>query len=363
MSVIKELLHKAVEMDASDVHLKAGGDPYFRINGVLTPSGFDTLTAADLAVIVENILPAHLRERFAREHEADFSHVEDGVGRFRVNVFVTQGTTAVAMRYVKTHIPTFEELHLPVGLKKLAAVQRGIILSTGTTGCGKSTTMAAIIGEINNRFRRRIITIEDPVEYVFEDRLSIITQREVGLDTPSFESALKHVLRQDPDCIFIGEIRDQTSIRTALLAAETGHLVMTTLHASTSDGAIPRILDVFPAPEQPHIRMAIATNLHAVICQRLIPAVSGGVVPAVEIMFNTPTVRKLIEKNQLELLAAAIETGHDDGMQNFNQAIYELIANGMIKVEDGMAASTNPEALKMNLQGIFLDEGRRILST
>jgi pilus retraction protein PilT len=269
----------------------------------------------------------------------------------------------IAMRHVKTEVPTVEYLRLPPQLKDLARAERGIVLLCGTTGSGKSTTLAAIIGEINRTQRRRIITTEDPIEYMFIDDQSVITQREVGLDTLSFENALKHLLRQDPDVILIGEMRDALSIRTALLAAETGHLVMSTLHSGSADLAVPRMLDVFPAEEQNHIRLGLANNLHAAICQRLVPDVRGGVIPAVEIMINTPTVRKLIEKNQLGVLSAAIETGREDGMQTFNQSIYDHIKNGLISEEEGMLAATNPQALRMNLQGIFLDEGRRILST
>ena len=361
MSILHELLHSAVEREASDVHLKPFQEPFYRVHGNLVESGFDTLTPEHMVEIVTDILPAHLRESFQKTREADFSHQEPDVGRFRVNVFMSQNTPTVAMRHVKTEIPTFEHLRLPLQLKKLAEAQRGIVLLAGTTGSGKSTTLAAIIGQINRTQRMRIITVEDPVEYLFLDDQSLITQREVGLDTLSFENALKQLMREDPDVILIGEMRDQTSIRTALLAAETGHMVLSTLHAGTADLAVPRMLDVFPAEEHDQIRMALAGNLHAVICQRLMRDSNGKAVPAVEIMINTPTVRKLLEKNQLEILPAAIETGADDGMQTFNQSIYKLIKNGTISETEGMTYATNPESLRMNLQGIFLDEGRRIL--
>ncbi len=266
------------------------------------------------------------------------------------------------MRFVKAEIPTVEELRIPTQIKGLAHVPRGIILLSGTTGCGKSTTLASIIGEINRTQRRRIITIEDPIEYVFEDDQSLINQREIGIDTLSFQNSLKHLLRQDPDVILIGEMRDRTSIRTALLAAETGHLVMSTLHAGTADLAIPRILDMFPGDEQDQIRLALAGNLYAIICQRLMRDVNGDAIPSVEILFNTPTVSKLLQKNQLSHLSAAIETGRDDGMQSFNQSLYDLITKGLVSEEEAMRYASNPEALRMNLQGIFLDEGNRILN-
>jgi pilus retraction protein PilT len=214
---------------------------------------------------------------------------------------------------------------------------------------------------INTTRRDRIITIEDPVEYIFKDIQSVITQREVGLDTPSFHSALKHVMRQDPDVIMIGEMRDQISLSVALSASETGHVVLTTLHSTTAAQAIHRILSFFPSEEREQVRLAVAANLAAILCQRLIPAIRGGVLPAVEIMLNTPTVHKLLLENKVEVLQAAIETGQEDGMQTFNQALYKMIKSGQITEKEGLAQSPSPEALKMNLQGIFLDEGHRIL--
>ena len=363
MSILKDLLDKAVHLGASDVHIKMNKEPFYRISGALVESGFDVITASDLDNIIQDILPEQLKPVFQREHEADFSLQESGVGRFRVNPFLSQNYPTLALRHVKTEIPTFEALRLPLSLKKLAHVERGILLLCGTTGSGKSSTLAAILGEINRTQRKRVITIEDPIEYLFEDDQSVITQREVGLDTISFANALKHVMRQDPEVILIGEMRDPTSIQTAVLAAETGHLVLSTLHAGTADLAVPRMLDVFPSEEHDSIRLALAGNLHAVVCQRLVPDLHGGVVPAVEILINTSTVQKLLEKNQLEMLSAAIETGGEDGMQTFNQSVYNLITNNLISEEEGMRFATNPQALRMNLQGIFLDTDSRILGS
>lgn len=363
MSIISELLSKAVEMDASDIHIKPHTGPYFRIHARLSESGFEVITPEHMEAIVHEIMPPYLAKSFEETHEADFSLEEEGIGRFRVNVFMSKGVPVIAMRHVKGRIPTVESLRLPPHLANLSNAERGIILLCGTTGSGKSTTLAAIIGAINDNHRRRIITVEDPIEYSFVDNQSVITQREVGLDTLSFENALKHLMRQDPDVILIGEMRDSTSIRTAILAAETGHLVLSTLHAGSAALSVPRMLDVFPEAEQAQVRMALAANLHTAICQRLVPDVNGGVIPAVEILVNTPTVRKLMEKDQLEILAAAIETGAEDGMQSFNQSIYHHIKNGLITEKEGMRYATNPEALRMNLQGIFLDEGNRILAT
>lgn len=361
MSIIRDLLQHAITAQASDIHMKPRQEPFYRINGNLTESGFEVISPEYMQNIIDDIIPKYQKESFQSNHETDFSLAEDGVGRFRVNVFMAGGEPTIAMRHVKDKIPTFEELRVPPSLAKLAKAERGIILLSGTTGSGKSTTLAAILGEVNRTLRRRIITIEDPIEYMFKDDQSIITQREVGLDTLDFESSLKHLMRQDPDIILIGEMRDTVSIRTAFLAAETGHLVLSTLHAGTADLAIPRIMDVFPAKEHDSIRMALAANLHAVVCQRLIPAINGGVVPAVEILINTPTVRKLLERNQIATLSAAISTGKEDGMQSFNNAIYELIKKGLITEADAMRQATNPESLRMNLQGIFLNEDSKIL--
>ncbi|MBN1270363.1 MAG: PilT/PilU family type 4a pilus ATPase [Kiritimatiellae bacterium] len=363
MSILRELLDKAISLGASDIHLKPEREPVFRVHSEIVSSEHPPISAEQMKATVAEILPEHTRRRYEVEHEADFSMEEPGVGRFRVNVFVCHGVPSVALRHVKTEIPSFESLHLPPILQSLALIPRGIVLASGTTGCGKSTTLAAMIRHINDNRKCRVITIEDPIEYLFVDKRAVISQREVGLDTMSFHAALKHVLRQDPDVIMIGEMRDAESFMAALTAAETGHIVFTTLHTGSAAQSVHRILDFFPSAERDQIRMSLAANMRAVICQRLIPGVRIGVVPAVEVLINTPTVRKLMEKNHLEKLEAAIETGVDDGMQTFNQAIYQLIKSGMVTEENGLMRASNPEALKMNLKGIFLDEARRILST
>jgi twitching motility protein PilT len=361
MEYLSSLLKFSVSMSASDVHIKPNKPALLRIAGDLFPVQVDPPTPEQVNEIVQQILPEHLRIILERSKEADFSYVEPGVGRFRVNVFVERGNKAIVMRHVKTVIPTFDELHLPSSLRDLSLVERGIIFICGATGSGKSTTLAAMVEHVNQTEAVHIVTMEDPVEYLFEDKKATISQREIGLDTVSFRRALTHVLRQDPDVIVIGEMRDAPSFMAALMAAETGHLVVTTLHATTASGAVSRILDFFPHEEREQVRRQLAFTLSSSICQRLIPAIGGGVVPAVEIMINTPTVRKLIEENKIEKLQAAIETGVEDGMQTFNQAIYKLITDGLITEDAGMAKASNPEALKMNLEGIFLDESRRIL--
>jgi len=363
MQLLRELLKITVSRDASDLHIKPGQPPALRIKAQLHVLDVPPVPVQVVQQIIESIIPQHLKRRFEIEHEADFSLKLEDIGRFRTNVFLCGGEPTITLRHVKTDIPTFEELHLPQMLKELALIPRGIIMATGTTGSGKSTTLAAMIEHINQNRRCRIITIEDPVEYIFRDKQAMISQREVGIDTMSFHAALKHVLRQDPDVIMIGEMRDAESFQAALTAAETGHLVFTTLHTGSAAQSVHRILDFYPSSERDQVRMALAANMQAVVCQRLIPSVDGGVIPAVELLRNTPTVRKLLEKNQLEKLDAAIETGVDDGMQTFNQSIYNLIKAGLVSEEEGLRHASNPEALKMNLRGIFLDESRRILSS
>lgn len=363
MSIVQAILQQAVDLNASDIHLKTDKPPFFRVHSDLMESTLPATSEDDLRCVVVDILPEHIKNKKEPDLEMDFSHFEPGVGRFRVNVFMSRNAPTLVFRYVKTKVPTLAELHLPPVLEKLALTESGILITCGATSSGKSTTMAALIDCINRQRQCRIITVEDPVEYVFTDIKSVITQREVGLDTPSFHSALRHVLRQDPDVIMIGEMRDHTSLSVALSAAETGHMVFSTLHVNTAAQSVHRILDFFPNNERDQVRLTLAANLAGVLCQELIPSADGGVMPAVEIMINTPTVRKLIMENKLETLQAAVETGVEDGMQTFNQAIYRLIKGGLITEKEGLAHSPNPEQLKMNLQGIFLDEGSRILGT
>lgn len=362
MSMLTEVLRQAVAEGASDIHVKRDQPPLYRIEKELEQAPFESISLEQIIATVDEILPAHLLHDYQTKHEVDFSHREEGVGRFRVSLYNGEGAPVLAIRYIKDKIPALEDLNLPPVLETLIHERAGIIILSGTTGCGKSTTLAALIEQINLHYARRIVTIEDPIEYAFIDKLSAITQREVGLDTESFPAALKHVLRQDPDVVLIGEMRDVDSVRTGITAAETGHLVFTTLHSGTASAAIPRLLDMFPVDEQEQVRMALASNLCAVVCQRLVPAIEGGVIPATEVMFNTPTVKKLLVKNQLNLLSAAIEAGGENGMQNFNQSLYQLITSGVVSEEDGIKIAPNPDALEMNLRGIFLDEGKKILS-
>jgi twitching motility protein PilT len=361
MEIFHRILQAAVEGGASDVHIKIGAPVIFRINRQLIAIEAPEPTETWVNNVVQTIVPAHMRKRVEEEREIDFSYFVAGVGRFRTNLFQQRGQFCLSMRYVKTQVPSFEQLGLLPILKKIAESPRGIVLLAGSTGCGKSTTLAAMIEHINGNFKKHIITLEDPIEFVFEDNQSVIEQREVGLDTLSFEAGLKHVLRQDPDIIMIGEMRDALSFMAAMSAADTGHLVLSTLHTTNAAQSVTRILDFFKAEEREQIRRQIAGTLQAVVCQRMVTTVTGSVTPALEIMINTGTVRKLIEENRLDKLPAAIETGIEDGMQNFNQALFQLVKERKVTEKEALTKATNAQALEMNFKGIFLDEGRRIL--
>ncbi len=361
MELFYKILKTAVEGHASDVHLKIGTPVIFRIHRELIAIECPHPTEQWMNNVVQNIAPAHLKKRLEEEREVDFSYYVPDIGRFRTNLFQQRGQWCLAMRYVKTHVPSFEELGLLPQIKKIAESPRGIVLVAGSTGCGKSTTLAAMVEHINACYKKHIVTLEDPIEYVFEDNQSVLEQREVGLDTLSFHHALKHVLRQDPDIIMIGEMRDDISFTAAMSAADTGHLVLSTLHTTNAAQSVSRVLDFFQAAEREQVRRQLAGTLQAVVCQRMVPTIAGAMTPAMEIMINTPTVRKLIEENRLDKLGAAIETGNDDGMINFNQALFNLVKAGKVTEKDALAKTSNPQALEMNFKGIFLDEGRRIL--
>ncbi len=362
MEIFQRILQTAVDGGASDVHIKVNSPVIFRINRQLVAIEAPTPTLAWVDKIVDSIVPKHARRRLDEDREVDFSYALPGIGRFRTNVFQQKGQWCLAMRYVKVKVPSFEELGLLPTLRSLAEAPRGILLISGSTGCGKSTTLAAMVEHINASFKKHIITLEDPIEYVFDDNQSVIEQREIGLDSLSFEQGLKHILRQDPDIIMVGEMRDAISFMAAINAADTGHLVLSTLHTTNASQAIGRILDFFKPDERDQVRRQLAATLQAVVCQRMVAKNGGGVIPALEIMINTPTVRKLLEENRTEKLPAAIETGVDDGMQTFNQALFNLVKQGKVSEKEALAKATNPQTLEMNFKGIFLDEARRILT-
>jgi twitching motility protein PilT len=361
MEMFQRILKTAVEGGASDIHLKIATPVVFRINRQLVAIECPYPTLEWMNSIVAQITPPHLKQKLEEQREIDFSYFVPGIGRFRTNLFQQRGQWCFAMRFVKTSVPSFAELGLLESVKKIAEAPRGIVLLSGSTGCGKSTTLAAMIEHINANFKKHIVTLEDPIEYVFEDNQCVIEQREVGLDTLSFHHALVHVLRQDPDIIMIGEMRDAISFTASMSAADTGHLVLSTLHTTNASQSISRILDFFKAEEREQIRRQLSGCLQAVVCQRMVTTVGGTVTPALEILVNTGTVRKLLEENRLDKLPAAIETGNEDGMITFNQSLFQLVKDGKVSQREAMSKATNPQALEMNFKGIFLDEGRRIL--
>ncbi len=353
-TVFHELLALMVQSEASDVHIKTGAPSVFRMGNSLTDTSYipdaDTMQA-----FLDQVATTEQRAEYRKHGDLDLSLYEDGIGRFRVNIHRQRSTDSINMRWVKNTIHTFQELGLPETLSKIARAERGIIFITGTTGVGKSTTLAAMLEYINANFRKHIITIEDPIEYEFTDNLSLFEQREVGIDTSSFSSALTHALRQDPDIIMVGEMRDRASFDAALSAADTGHLVLSTVHATNAYQTITRLLDFYKQEEQNNIRESLASNLHSIISQRLISKVfSNGRVPAWEIMINTPVISNMIRENRINEIPAVIAGDKTDGMETFNQSLFTLVNNGLISEEDALAASDSPEALQMNFNGIFL---------
>ena len=360
---IERLMVAAMRNKASDLHIKAGQKPILRVNTVLYEMGNRQMTADDSKRYIYEVMTDEQRARFETESDLDFAYSLPGVGRFRINVFWDRGTVAIAARRVNTQIPNFEELRLPESLRSIAGYNQGLVIVAGPTGSGKSTTLACVIDYINITEKAHIVTIEDPIEYLFQDKKSFVNQREIGIDVPDFHQALKHVVRQDPDVILIGEMRDYVSFDAALMASETGHLVFATIHASSAPQCIGRLLDLFPTERQPLIRQSLAFNLKSIICQRLVPASVEGVkmVPAVEILFNNASSQKLIINAEDKKLADLIRGAKEEGMQDFNMSLVDLINKGLITKKAAMIHSPNPEQLKMNLQGIYLGDDRKIL--
>jgi twitching motility protein PilT len=362
MDMLYHFFLEAVGADASDIHLKIGNPPIYRLDGQLYTADAPPVTEEQMDALVDSMLNERARATFEKNMEVDFAWNMNEQTRFRVNLFHTGGDRAIVMRYVKNASHSFESLHLPDQLAKIAMLRRGIVLLAGTTGSGKSTTLGAMINYINDREFRRIITVEDPIEYLFKDNKSVISQREVEFDTMTFQSGLRAAMRQDPDVIMLGEIRDQNSVETAITAAETGHLIFSTVHAENSVQAVQRILDMFPSTERHQVRLALSQTLQAIICQRLVPSLEGKARPACEILRTNSLVRKLIVEEKPEKLEIVIEGGEEEGMISFNQSLYKMVKEGVISDDVAMEYASNPEALRMNLRGIFLDTGKRIVN-
>ena len=344
---LDELLALAVQRRASDLHLTAGLPPVIRVDGRLRPLDFDRLTPTECQRLVYAVLTDRQINQFESRHELDLSYGVPRLGRFRMNVYMQRGAVGAALRVIPSQIPSFEELNLPPMLREIASRASGLVLVTGPTGCGKSTTLACMIAHINEQRECHIMTIEDPIEYLHEHGKSMVNQREVGSDTYEFAAALRSVLREDPDVVLVGEMRDLETISTALTVAETGHLVLGTLHTRNAPQSIDRIIDVFPPHQQEQIRVLLASTLEAVIAQQLLPKFSNmGRIPAVEVLVVNAAVRNLIREGKTHQIYSVVETGGDQGMQTMDRALASLCRRGLVSHEEAMLRAVDADNYK-----------------
>lgn len=349
---LDELLETVVENNASDLHICAGLPPVMRIDGELKAMRYTPLSPEVSQRIIYDILSDDQIQRFETDLELDCSYQLRKIARFRVNVFRDRGTVACALRLIPTKIPTIQQLGLPPVVEKLARRPRGLLLVTGPTGSGKSTTLAAMINQINLERAEHIITIEDPIEYLHTHKKCIINQRELGQDTHAFQNALRASLREDPDALLVGEMRDLETIKLAITCAETGHLVMGTLHTNSAAESVDRIIDVFPADEQEQIRVQLSNNLIGVLSQQLLPrAGQPGRVAAIEVMVANSAIRNLIRENKAHQMTSMIQTGAADGMQTMDQALRDLVQQSLVTYEVAMQRAQNPQELERLIQG------------
>lgn len=353
---INDVLKVATERKASDVHLKVGSHPLIRVDGTLVPMvEFKRLLQEDTIAMAFSMMSTQQKEKFKQLLEIDIAYSVPGLGRFRCNIFQQRGSVGLVLRLIPARIQTIRELLLPPVLERIADEERGLVLVTGTTGSGKSTTLAAIVEHINSQRNCHIVTIEDPIEFLHRDKKSIVNQREVEVDTRAFSVAMRTALRQDPDVILVGEMRDFETIETALLAAETGHLVLSTLHTTDATETVNRIIAVFPPHQQKQIRIQLSAVLRAIISMRLLPRADGlGRVPAVEVLISTQYIRECIEvKEKTKLIRDAIAQGTSQyGMQTFDQSLFMLYKAGMITLDEALRNATNPDELRLRVQGI-----------
>jgi twitching motility protein PilT len=351
---LNKLLSVMESHQATDLHLKVGQPPMFRVETVLRAIKADPLTGDDMQQIIAGMMTEEREESLRTLGNIDLSHSLTGSDRFRINIFRQCGSVSLSARRVTKEIPTCKDLHLPDSVLPLIQADQGLILLSGPTGSGKSTTIAAMINEINRTRRCHIITLEDPIEYLYEDDQALVNQREIGIDVPDFATALRSMLREDPDVVLIGEMRDPETFEAALQAAETGHLVFGTIHASSAPQTIGRILDLFSESARNSILQTLSISLRAIVCQKLLPCIQDDIsrVPAVEVMPNTPVVRKLIEEGRYNELSDVIRSHEGDDMQSFSESLYRLIENEMIEPKVAYQVAPNPEELKMRLKGI-----------
>lgn len=343
---MKQLLEEMVHRDATDLHISAGSPPLFRIDGVLVPSNYDVLTKEEAQQLVYSVMTEEQKKKLEEEWEVDFSFGITGLSRFRANAYKQRGSVSIAIRTIPYKIRSFEELGLPPVVEEFASRQKGLVLVTGPTGHGKSTTLASIIEKINNERRCHILTIEDPIEYLFANKKAYITQRQVESDTKSFARALKYALRQDPDVVMIGEMRDLETISAALTISETGHLTLATLHTNSAVESINRIIDVFPPHQQQQVRTQLAFVILGIITQALLPKIGGGRVLACEVLVATPAVKAMIRDNKVHQIYSLMQAGQKYGMQTMNQSLYKLYMQRKITLETALSFSRDPEELE-----------------
>ncbi len=347
---LEEVLQTAHRQDASDIHLISGHPPIMRVHTVMTPMDLPILTPKSVAEALSKMVSEQQVKRFEEEMDLDFSYEVPGLSRYRVNAHYQRGTVGLAMRLIKTEVPPLEDLNLPEIISRLTYLPRGLVLVTGDTGSGKSTTLASMIQAMNDRYRKHIITLEDPVEYAFQSNKCLLEQRELGADMPTFGSGLKHALRQDPDIILVGEMRDLDTTALAISAAETGHLVLSTLHTVNASQTVERIIDMYPGGQQNQIRSMLGNTLQAVISQTLFSRMDQpGMVPAVEVMLCTPAVRNIIREARTFEIPNVIDTNRQLGMISLDNAIAQLYFNSLISREDAIAQAAYPDKLERQL--------------
>ncbi len=344
----------AIKTNANDLHLKVGQPPKLRLYGQLKNTTGDAITKEQMEEMVFEILTPAQKQSFMEHGTLDFAHEIDDENRFRINVFRQRGVISLAARRVSAYVPSFEALHLPAVMEKIADTNQGLVLVVGPTGCGKTTTIAAMIDYINRTRSCHIITIEDPIEYLFKDQKAIVSQREIDLDVPDYENALKYLMRQDPDVVFIGEMRDYKTVTAGMRAAETGHLVFGTVHSANASQTVHRLLELFPQAERNLARQTLAISIRAIVSQVLLPSIKEGIdrIPAVEVLMANPAVRKLISEEREADLPSVIRSSQEEGMQDLTDNLCQLIKDGSIDPKDAYKYAPNKEELKMALKGI-----------